>query len=170
MANAEALENDPNEKKWIDNIRSESERMNELITDLLDLAKLENGANIENYHIENLSKIVEKTLFTFESLIYENNIELVYNISENININCNSNQMKQLTAIFLDNAIQHSEKDGKITVTLEKEKNDIVLKVSNKGKEMPKEMQEKIFERFYRAFVSKKWDLFNKKLVLYKKI
>ena len=46
--------------------------------------------------------------------------------------------MKQLTAIFLDNAIQHSEKDGKITVTLEKEKNDIVLKVSNKGKEMPK--------------------------------
>ena len=68
--------------------------MNELITDLLDLAKLENGANIENYHIENLSKIVEKTLLTFESLIYENNIELVYNISENININCNSNQMK----------------------------------------------------------------------------
>lgn len=55
--------------------------------------------------------------------------------------------MKQLTAILLDNAIQHSEKDGKITVTLEKEKNDIVLKVSNKGKEM----QEKIFERFYRA-------------------
>ena len=94
MANAETLENDPNEKKWIDNIRSESERMNELITDLLDLAKLENGANIENYHIENLSKIVEKTLLTFESLIYENNIELVYNISENININCNSNQMK----------------------------------------------------------------------------
>lgn len=151
MANAEALENDPNEKKWIDNIRSESERMNELITDLLDLAKLENGANIENYHIENLSKIVEKTLLTFESLIYENNIELVYNISENININCNSNQMKQLTAILLDNAIQHSEKDGKITVTLEKEKNNIVLKVSNKGKEIPKEMQEKIFERFYRA-------------------
>lgn len=28
MANAEALENDPNEKKWVDNIRSESERMN----------------------------------------------------------------------------------------------------------------------------------------------
>ena len=138
MANAEALENDPNEKKWIDNIRSESERMNELITDLVDLAKLENGAKIENYHIENLSKIVEKTLLTFESLIYENNIELVYNISENININCNSNQMKQVTSILLDNAIQHSEKDGKITVTLEKEKNDIVLKVSNKGKEIPK--------------------------------
>lgn len=158
MANAEALENDPNEKKWVDNIRSESERMNELITDLLDLAKLENGANIENYHIENLSKIVEKTLLTFESLIYENNIELVYNISENININCNSNQMKQLTAILLDNAIQHSEKDGKITVTLEKEKNDIVLKVSNKGKEIPKEMQEKIFERFYRADESRNRD------------
>lgn len=66
--------------------------------------------------------------------------------------------MKQLTAILLDNAIQHSEKDGKITVTLEKEKNDIVLKVSNKGKEIPKEMQEKIFERFYRADESRNRD------------
>ena len=158
MANAEALENDPNEKKWLNNIRSESERMNDLITDLLDLAKLENGSNKENYHIENLSKIIEKTLLTFESLIYENKIELGYDIEEDININCNSNQMKQLIVILIDNAIQHSEKNGKIDIILKKEKNDIILKVSNKGKEIPKEMQEKIFERFYRADESRNRD------------
>lgn len=158
MANAEALENEPNEKKWLDNIRSESERMNDLITDLLDLAKLENGANQENYHIENLSKIVERTLLTFESLIYENQIKLIYDIKENININCNSNQMKQLIAILLDNGIQHSEKNGEIKVILENEKNEVILKVRNKGKEIPKEMQEKIFERFYRADESRNRD------------
>lgn len=158
IANAEALENEPNEKKWLDNIRSESERMNDLITDLLDLAKLENGADKKNYCKENLSKIVERTVLTFESLIYENNIKLIYDIDKDINVNCNSNQMKQLTAILLDNAIQHSEKDGEIKVTLNKEKNDIVLKVSNKGKEIPKEIQEKIFERFYRADESRNRD------------
>ena len=41
MASAEALENDKNEKKWLRNIQSESERMNKLILDLLELAKLE---------------------------------------------------------------------------------------------------------------------------------
>lgn len=55
MANAEALENEPDEQKWIDNIRSESERMNDLITDLLDLAKLEKGTIQENYNTENIS-------------------------------------------------------------------------------------------------------------------
>ena len=49
MANAEALENEPEETKWLENIKSESERMNELISNLLDLAKLENGAQKEEY-------------------------------------------------------------------------------------------------------------------------
>lgn len=158
MANAEALENEPNEKKWLNNIRSESERMNDLITDLLDLAKLENGTIKENYQKENLSKIVERSLLTFESLMFENKIKLTYNIEENINLNCNINQIKQLIAILLDNAIQHSKKNGEINVILEKEKNEIVLKVKNKGEEIPKEMQEKIFERFYRVDESRNRD------------
>lgn len=151
MANAEALEKEPNETKWLDNIKSESERMNGLISDLLDLAKLENGTNKENYKEEDLSKIVEISLLTFESLIYENKIKLDYDIQKDIKFKCNANQIKQLVAILLDNAIQHSEEKGEIKFLLEKQKNDILLKVSNKGKEIPKEMQEKIFERFYRA-------------------
>lgn len=43
IASAEALEKEPKEKKWLENIKSESERMNNLVTDLLELAKLENG-------------------------------------------------------------------------------------------------------------------------------
>lgn len=151
MANAEALEKEPNETKWLDNIKSESERMNGLISDLLDLAKLENGTNKENYKEEDLSKIVEKSLLTFESLIYKNKIKLDYDIQKDIKFKCNAHQIKQLVAILLDNAIQHSEEKGEIKLLLEKQKNDILLKVSNKGKEIPKEMQEKIFERFYRA-------------------
>jgi two-component system, OmpR family, sensor histidine kinase CiaH len=151
MANADALEKEPNEVKWLNNIKSESERMNELISDLLDLAKLENGNNKEIYNEEDLSKIVEKTLLTFESLIYEDNIKLKYDIQKDIKIKCNSGQIKQLVAILIDNAIQHTEKNGEIKVSLEKKKGYIQLKVSNKGKEIPKEMQEKIFERFYRV-------------------
>lgn len=44
-----------------------------------------------------------------------------------------------------------SEENGEIKVFLEKQKNDIILSVSNKGKEIPKEIRDKIFERFYRA-------------------
>ena len=47
MANAEALEKEPEEKKWLNNIKSEADRMNELVTSLLDLAKLEEGKDKE---------------------------------------------------------------------------------------------------------------------------
>lgn len=185
MANAEALEEEPNERKWLNNIKSESERMNELVTDLLDLAKLENGQVKETYIEENLSKIVEESALTFEGLMYENKIKFVYDIEENIKLRCNRTQIKQLIAILLDNAIKHSEaedsdektnkesineeskkgqvetssgkenkknsKGKQITLTLKKERNVIVLKVRNRGKEIPKEEQEKIFERFYRV-------------------
>lgn len=158
MANAEALEHEPEETKWLKNIKSESERMNELISELLDLAKLENMKNKENYVKKDISKIIEREILTFESLIYENKIKLDYEIQDGINFECNKNQIKQLIAILLDNAIKHSEIDGNIIVTLKKEKNDIILKVSNKGKEIPKEAQEKIFERFYRADESRNRD------------
>ena len=151
MANSEALEKEPNEKKWINNIKSESERMNELITNLLDLAKLENGKNKEIYNVEDLSKIAEMSVLTFESLMFENKIKFEYNIQKDLKLKCNSVQIKQLIAILLDNAIKHSEENGEINVFLKKQKNDIVLSVSNKGKEIPKEIRDKIFERFYRA-------------------
>ena len=158
MANAEALEKEPEEKKWLNNIKSEADRMNELVTSLLDLAKLEEGKEKEVQQEENLSKIVEMSVLTFESLMYENKIELKYDIQKDINIKCNSGQIKQLVAILIDNAIKHSETNGKISIALKKQKNDTVLTVSNRGKEIPKEIREKIFERFYREDESRNRD------------
>lgn len=154
MASSEALENEPEEKKWLENIKSESERMNNLISNLLELAKSESGIK-EQYSNENLSKLVEKSILTFESLSYEKNIKLDYNVSENINLVCNGDQIKQVVGILMDNAIKHSSKDGKIKVELKKEKNNIVLTVGNKGQEIPKEQRDKIFERFYRGDASR---------------
>ena len=150
IASAEALENEPEEKKWLDNIKSESERMSNLVSDLLDMAKSENGIK-EQYTNENLSKLVERSVLSFESLIYEKDIKLDYNIEENINFTCNSNQIKQVIGILIDNAIKYTCLKGEIKINLKKEKGKIVLTVTNKGKEIPKEEQEKIFERFYRG-------------------
>ena len=149
-ASSEALESEPEEYKWIENIKSETERMSKLVTELLDMAKTENMKKI-NYEKQDLSKIVEKSVLTFESLLYEKDIKLEYNISQNIQYPCDPNRIKQLVGILIDNAIKHSDIKGEININLKKEKSGILLSVSNKGKEIPKEQRKKIFERFYRV-------------------
>lgn len=151
MANAEALENDRKEVKWLNNIKSETKKMNKLVKDLLDLAKLENDENKKLYSKCNISKELEKEVLVFESLAFEQGLSLDYKIEDNIEFSCNIEEIKQLLAILLDNAIKHSYKKESIKISLEKEKDEIILKVINKGNPIPKEEEKKIFERFYRS-------------------
>ena len=150
MASSEALESNPDEKKWLENIKSESDRMNKLISDLLELAKSESIDDRSEFTLCNLSKTVEKSVLTFEGIMFEKGIALEDSIEDDIEIEMNEYKIKQLMSILLDNAIKHSESGGKITVNLKKEK-DVVLTVSNLGEGIPKGDEEKIFERFYRA-------------------
>ena len=151
MASGEALSDDPNEKKWIHNIQNESERMSKLITNLLDLAKLENDNIKRVYEKNNLSKIIEKSVLTFESIMFEKNINLKYDIEEDIYFKFNIDEIKEVMSILLDNATKHCSKNGEINVNLKNTKDYIILDVINTGEPIPKGEEEKIFERFYRV-------------------
>ena len=157
-ASAEMLEKNPKEKKWLDNIKTENNRMNKLVISLLDLSKSENIKENEVYTNVNLSKVIKNKALTFESLIYENSLELDVDVVNDIMFNCNEDRIKELLSILMDNAIKHSLPNSQITVKLSKEKNNIYLSVKNKGKEIPVSEREKIFERFYRLDKSRNRD------------
>lgn len=157
-ASAEMLEKNPKEKKWLDNIKTENNRMNKLVISLLDLSKSENIKENEVYTNVNLSKVIKNKALTFESLIYENSLELDVDVVNDIMFNCNEDRIKELLSILMDNAIKHSLPNSQITVKLSKEKNNIYLSVKNKGKEIPISEREKIFERFYRLDKSRNRD------------
>jgi len=170
MASADAYSNDK-DKKWINNIKSESERMSKLVKDLLDLTKLENDKELVKEN-QNLSKIIESSVLTFESLFYEQKLKLDYNITDEINFVCNQDSIKELMSILIDNAIKYSDKDGKITVNLYKNEKDIILEVKNKGVPIEEKDQEKIFERFYKIDESRnrKFDNYRLGLSIAKRI
>ena len=157
-ASTEMLEKNPKEKKWLDNIKTENSRMNKLVISLLDLSKSENIKENEVYTSVNLSKVIKNKALTFESLIYENSLELDVDVVNDIMFNCNEDRIKELLSILMDNAIKHSLPNSQITVKLSKEKNNIYLSVKNKGKEIPISEREKIFERFYRLDKSRNRD------------
>ena len=158
MASSDELKSDKKNKQYVDNIKYESERMNNLIKSLLDLSKLENGVSIANYKEENISKIIERVCLTFEAIAFENNVTIETNIEKDIKLKCSKDEIERLISIILDNAIKHSYKDSSIKVNLEKDKNSISLEITNVGDPIKAGDEEKIFERFYRADKSRKRD------------
>ncbi len=158
MASSDELKKDKKNAKYIDNIKYESERMNNLIKSLLDLSKLENGVSIDSYKEENLSKIIERTCLTFEAIAFENSINIDTDIVKDIKLKCSKEEIERLVSIILDNAIKHSYKDSSIKVVLNKEKSNINLEITNSGDRIKTGDEEKIFERFYRADKSRKRD------------
>lgn len=149
MASSEALEDNPKEVKWLNNIKSEANRMNILIKNLLELASLEKK---ETYILkeDDLSKVVELAVLTFDARAYECDIKLESKIDSNIKFNFDTYSINELVEILLDNALKHADKKSTIVVSLKEQGNNILLSVTDTGDIIPKGEEEKIFERFYR--------------------
>ena len=151
MASTDLLEQSKNKKKYIDNIKQETEKMNKLVCDMLDLSKLDKEQDKSLYKETNLTKLVYKNILSFEALAFEKNIKIETALEDNINFSCDEEKISEVIGILLDNAIKHNYENENIKVELKSVKNQIILKVINKGKEIKKGDEERIFERFYRS-------------------
>lgn len=140
-----------NQSKWLNYINSQTDRMSILINEMLSLAKLDANENNLTLASINISKLIESMLLMFDAVIYENNIELETSIIKNLYINGDKESIKKLFSIIMDNAIKHTNKNGKIEVSLSSDKNKIRMIIRNTGDGIAEEYLEKIFERFYRA-------------------
>ena len=124
--------------------------MNKLVNDLLVLARMENTNTTNNQKFD-LSKEVQMSVSVFESMMYEKKNKLETNIAEGIEFIGDKGDIKHIISIILDNAIKHTEENGKIIVNTSKEKSNIKIEIKNQGEPIPEEEREKIFERFYRV-------------------
>lgn len=139
------------QKKWINYIDSQAGRMSTLINEMLSLANLDANKKKEERININLSKMLRDSLLVFEVVIFEKGLILEEDLSDNIFIKGEQNQIKKLISILMDNAIKYTNNNGKITVSLINERNKAKLIIRNTGEGIEKEHLEKIFERFYRV-------------------
>lgn len=153
-ANLDILSREIGPNQWISNIQFENERMSSVIRQLLNLARTENTA--PPMETVNFSRIVTSELLSFEIIAFENNRKLIYDaVQEELFLHGNAEQLRQLVSILLDNAVEHSPENGKITVSLSESRGKIFFSVTNEGEEIPEEQRELIFERFYRTDFSR---------------
>lgn len=153
--NLSVLENNKTEtiesqNRWINNIIEQTNRMNRLIYQMLDLSKTESLLASETKLPIQLSELIEKLVMEFEVNAFEKKIHVTSNIEENIVFNGNMENMIKLFTILIDNAIKYTQENGAIDLSLTQKKNKIEFTIQNTGKGIEKENLGKVFQRFYK--------------------
>ena len=138
-------------RKWINNISTECQNMSTLINDLTDIARADNSQQIYSNRNISISQLTEEVVFLLNSTAEEKDIELIANIQPDLHLVADSDKIRQLIRIFLDNAIKYSTKNSEVIINLFNNKNNIILEVIDNGIGISDEDINKIFDRFYRC-------------------
>src|SRR5210317_20199 len=134
---------------------SQSERMENLIRDLLSLSKIELQEHIRPTHEIELTELMEYIIKTYEKLVSKNNIKLNFYKVDNFKIIGDRDKLIEIFSNLIDNSIKYSDKNKEITITAKKENDLNIISVEDKGIGIPKELIHRITERFFTVDPSK---------------
>ena len=153
--NADVLSDEIGENKWLTYIKSQTDRMSLLVNDLLNLTRIENNSSDIVFSEFNLSQAIMNTALPFECQAFETNKKFCVEVQDGIILNASERHIKQMAAIFIDNAIKHSGDNDEIKISLYKQGDKKIFSVFNTGSSIPENERDKIFERFYRSDASR---------------
>ena len=131
-------------------IRLEAQRMTQLVGDIIDLTRLDGGADGMQWEKSDLKRIAENAADSLQSAAAENGIELTVTGEEAL-ISGIPQVLYSIVYNLCDNAIKYNHPGGKVRVAVANEPDAVCLTVSDTGIGISEEHQSRIFERFYRV-------------------
>ena len=137
-------------EKYIKIALEKSYRLEELINELFDVARFNSEKIILEKEKLDLNLMIEQIIDDFYPTLKEMNKKIEYTHSDNLTIEADSDKLSRVFNNLLKNAINYSSDGTDITVKSFKKNNEVIVEVTNKGKQIPKEKLDRIFEKFYR--------------------
>lgn len=141
---------EPKVKKYAEHINQETDRIINLVNDMLHLSSLEYKIQIDKEKID-LNDIVDEVLASLEVLIKSKKIKI--KISGKANVFMEKAHAFELLKNLIENAIRYNNEKGAVEVDLEEQEqnNKVIITVKDNGMGLDQKHHERIFERFYRT-------------------
>lgn len=151
----ETIDEDPAQARlFAAQLKKETERLSHLITDLLDLTRLESQDHIENPVPVDVRSVLMTVLARMRRVAREKNITLQWKRFGKVTQYTVYGDEILLTSMFtnlVDNAVKYTPHGGRVEVTGGFEGSEVVIRVSDSGIGIPESKLPRIFERFYRV-------------------
>ncbi len=151
----ENVNTDEESKKfYAEVILDETEKMDKLVKQLLELMKLEYGKGEFNNRNMDIVELMKEVIRKCNMLLTEKQMEVEFNSSKPITVNADEFYIEQVITNYLTNAIKHvEEREGKkqIKVQIQEHDNKIRISIFNTGKNIKEEDLERIWKRFYKV-------------------
>ncbi|MFP5386163.1 MAG: ATP-binding protein [Bacteriovoracia bacterium] len=140
-------------KKFLDSTNNQLARLARLVDDMLDISRINSGKLSLHLRKTNVKKLVLDVLDRFKDQLRSLNIEVSYDCSEDITLNCDPERIDQVITNFMTNAIRYGKKKP-IHISVSDTEDNVIFKVRDFGRGVEKEDQARIFNRFERAHTS----------------
>ncbi|MFO0751836.1 MAG: ATP-binding protein [Thermodesulfovibrionales bacterium] len=131
-------------------IKKNSERLIRMVSDMLDIERIEIGASEMHFTSVDLPSLVVETATNFHIEAEEKRISLRTDLPGHLPALIDEDRIRQVLTNLISNALKFSPAGSEIAVTILQEYDDVVTMVADNGPGIPLSEQEKIFEKFYK--------------------
>ncbi|HEY0129609.1 MAG TPA: ATP-binding protein [Rubrobacteraceae bacterium] len=150
----ETIDEDPVQARlFAAQLKKETERLSHLITDLLDLARLESQERVENPVSVDVRNVLMTVLARMRRVARKKNITLQwkrFGKAAQYTVRGDETQLTSMFTNLVDNAVKYTPSGGRVEVIGGSEDSEIVIRIADTGIGIPESKRSRIFERFYR--------------------
>jgi len=136
-------------KRFVDNIRTESKRIQDLVERMLALASLEHRDGLERREATDMAQIMEDSIQSLHSEIVKRGIRISKTLNGDCRVSGDPFLLRQALANLLQNALEFSPPGAEIQVCITKEPDTVSVRISDQGPGIPDYALNKIFDRFF---------------------
>ncbi|MEF8848965.1 MAG: PAS domain-containing sensor histidine kinase, partial [Candidatus Thermoplasmatota archaeon] len=140
------------QKKALEVVLRNTNRLDNLIRDILDISRLESGTMKFIPEETNIKEMIEEIMSTMKSSAEKKQIELIKYVEKDIpKIVLDQDRIKQVLINLINNAIKFSSENSKIKLSVKKKDKNIFFEVKDQGRGIPKNKKDEIFKTFYQV-------------------
>ncbi|WP_377866299.1 sensor histidine kinase [Bacillus sp. R86525] len=140
---------------YTDVILEETENMNRLIVEMLELAKLESGTYKLDMSTFSIGELVQQVYAKLSFSMEEKHLQVDVQADSSLFVKANRSRIEQVVVNLLSNAIRYTPDGERIHVSVVETEDNVKIEIENTGNPIPEESLEKIWDRFYRLDASR---------------